>query len=79
MSWWIILIIGFAVGTWFGIGLASVFAAKNVTWWRGRAEHLEKLICVLAKQFPCKLWDALPPYVQDDSMRIVEKYFRKEL
>ena len=73
------LIVVFAAGFWLGAGVVACFGAKNVTWWRGRAEHLEKLICLLAKQFPCKLWDALPPYVQDDSMRIVEKYFRKEL
>ena len=70
---------------WFMVGgavafiVACCFAANGVTWWRGRAEHLEKTICILAKSYPCKVWDALPPYVRDECMKIVEKHFNREI
>lgn len=75
MIWYIAC---FVLGGTIATIVVCCFAANGVTWWRGRAEHLEKLICLLAKHYPVKLWQALPPSVQDECQQIIEKSYRKE-
>ena len=75
MIWFIV---GLIVGGSLGFIVMSCLAANGVTWWRGRSEHLEKLICKLAKEYPSKLWNGLPNNVRDECQRIIEKSYRED-
>ena len=75
----ILFIMGLFIGGFVGVAFACFFAQRNVAWNQQQREWCEKLICELAKHFPCKLWAQLPPWVQDGSMKIIEQSYRKEL
>ena len=89
----ITLIVGLVVGGAVGLVTACMFAARSTSWWRGRAEeeeylvrcykktneHLQGLICELAKHYPIKLWDELTPALRDECMRIIEQSYRSDL
>jgi len=75
----ITFITGLVVGGAVGLVTACMFAARSTSWWRGKAEHMEGLVCDLAKQYPCKLWDELTPALRDECMGIIERSYRKDL
>ena len=75
MIWFIV---GLIVGGSLGFVVACLFASNAASWWRGRAEHLEKLICKLAKEYPSKLWNSLPNNVKDECQRIIEKNYKED-
>jgi len=77
------LIVGLVVGGAVGLVTACMFAARSTSWWRGKAEHMEKLVCIVAKRVPIKVWDESDeewtPAVRDECMRIIERSYRRDL
>ena len=73
------LIIGLVVGGAVGLITTCMFAARSTSWWRCRAEHMEGLVCDLAKHYPIKLWDELTPALRDECMEIIERSYREDL
>ena len=79
-SWWSFMwfVVGWVLASIGATLIVSLFGSRSIMWWRGRSEHLEKLICKLAKEYPSKLWNGLPNNVKDECQRIIEKSYERD-